>query len=274
MIPETKRSYTINGNKVYFAEGWQEKLAEAGLTPECDWTTLEVGELISASKRVSVFKYRLKCGTLLYFKRYVYDSYRKEFFLRPGKAINEVHGYAQLKKIGVPTLKTVAYGEQRKWGTLYGTFIATIGIENSTSLDDYAFDVWHKKRPSEKRRIYELLSKQIIEQLRLAHEHSFFHLDLKWRNILVVENAGELTTVWIDCPRSKYMRLRHKRGVMVELTALSRLALSYLTKSQRLKFLKDYLGDPTKEEWKSLWREVNEYLSKRMPKPVDFSGKE
>ena len=131
MIPQTKRPYAINGNKVYFAEGWEEKLAEIGLTKTCDWTTLECGELVNVSRRVSVFRYRLKCGTLIYFKRYVYDNYSMEFFMRPGKAINEVYGYSNLEKVGVPTLKTLAYGELRKWGTLYGTFIVTVGVENS-----------------------------------------------------------------------------------------------------------------------------------------------
>ena len=57
---------------------------------------------------------------------------------------------------------------------------------------------------------------------------------------------------------------------MVELSALSRLALSYLKKSQRLKLLKDYLANLTKKEWQSLLCDVNEHLSKRISKPANF----
>ncbi len=47
-----RRPCHFNGNRLYFAQGWQEKLKEIGLVQGSCWDKLEPGELVTRSQRL------------------------------------------------------------------------------------------------------------------------------------------------------------------------------------------------------------------------------
>jgi len=257
----------LNGNRLYFEEGWEDRLKEIGLVQSGAWDTLEPGTLVTGSVVVNTFRVPLGSGAVVYFKRYVYPN-RGRYFMQQSRAANEVYSYQQLANIGIPTLKPLALGEIRNFGRLVAACIVTREVPDALSLDEFAQQIWCKLPYTERSRVYREISAEIISQLQLAHRNNFFHYDLKWRNILVRRDAdGHYRCTWIDCPRGRTMRWRTGRGQTVDLSGLARLSLSYLSRTRRLRFIYDYLGErASRERARSLFMKIDRHLSRRMPR--------
>ena len=261
----------LNGNRLYFEDGWEDRLKEIGLLQNSRWHTLEPGTLVTASPHVNTYRVPLSGGDAVYFKCYEYSSRKNRYILQQSRAANEVYSYQQLAGIGIPTLKPLVLGEIREFGRLIAACIVTQEVPDSPSLDEFARQHWCKLPQAERSRVYREISAEVISQLQRAHRNKFFHFDLKWRNILVVRDAdGHYRCSWIDCPRGRYMRLRPGRGQVVDLSALARLALSYLSRSQRLRFIYDYLGEQaSRKQARHLFMKIDRHLSRRMPRVFD-----
>lgn len=261
----------FNGRKTYIEREWHEKLAEIGITKHCDWLALDIGNSVSKSKRVNAYRVDLKDGSCIYFKTYSFHGQLKDYFLRQSKCAVEVNSYQVLDEIGIPTIKPLAFGEDRIFGMLKSCCIVTLGVDNTTQLEDWAKEVWMKLPEDEKKTSFKQIFEETAKYTSMAHESGFFHYDLKWRNIIISKDGDDYKTTWIDCPRGRKMPLREERGRMVDLSCLARLALSYLSKSQRLRFLYTYYSEKaTKEEVHKMWHLVTDHLSRRKPKPVKF----
>ena len=266
----------LNGNRLYFEDGWEGSLEEIGLLQNSRWHTLEPGALVTASQHVNTYRVPLSGGDVVYFKRYEYTSRKNRYFLQQSRAANEVYSYQQLKDIGIPTLKPLVLGEMREFGRLIAACVVTQEVPDSLSLDEFARQRWCTLTRTERSRVYREISTEIIGQLQLAHHRNFFHFDLKWRNVLVNRDAGgHYHCTWIDCPRGRYMRLRSGRGQVVDLSALARLSLSYLSRSQRLRFIYDYLGEQAgRKQARSLFMRIDRHLSRRMPRVFNPFGED
>jgi len=74
----------------------------------------------------------------------------------------------------------------------------------------------------------------------MLHDKGFVHGDLKLRNILV--NFGQDPEVYIiDCPDGSIKSgMLFDRGIVKDIACLDRTAKEFLSKTQRLKFYKDY----------------------------------
>jgi tRNA A-37 threonylcarbamoyl transferase component Bud32 len=263
----------FNGDRLYIEPGWEEKLAAFGLVAGGGWDRLNPGvHLIdSGSKHVNMYRVALEGGETVYFKCYRYPGKEGRYFMQRSRAGNEVYSYRQFAGMGVTTVMPLALGEIRKFGTLPAACVVTREIPDAISLDEFARLYWCNMPADGKSRAYREISSEIIRQLQLAHRHNFFHYDLKWRNILVYRDTdGRHRTAWIDCPRGRYMRLRRGRGRMVDLSSLARLALSYLSRTQRLRFIHAYLGErTTRRRARRLFMKVDRHLSRRMPEVFD-----
>ncbi|MCP4993431.1 MAG: hypothetical protein GY934_06555 [Gammaproteobacteria bacterium] len=226
-----------------------------------------MGQRVSGSPHSSCFRIELDDGEVVYFKRYVYPPKRWfEFLLRPGKAAVEAWAYATLQELGIPTLDVVAFGEQRFFGTLVASFIVTREVPYSQDLRRYGAEVWYHLPQEERQRTYREIAGKLVEQVRTAHAANFFHHDLKWRNILLQQEGGNLTPVWIDAPRASRMPIRRRRGAVVDLSGLARIAISLLSKYDRMRFVWNYLGSSRRPgDASRLYREVSRHLGRRMP---------
>lgn len=265
-----RQIHQVHGEVVHVDEQWRDALADFKVGPGLDWAGAVGDTLVSRSLALKCYRTVLGDGRVVYFKRYVYPRrYWLEFWMRPGKAAVEFWAYNRLRKLGIPTLDVVAFGERRVLGMLLGSFIVTPEVPNTVDLEDFVRDTWCHLPRAERQRIYKEISSGLLAQLKTAHRARFFHHDLKWSNILLQDKGGQYSTVWIDAPRASRMRMRKRRGIVTDLSALARMAISMLSPYEMMRFLCRYLGPDRKPgEAKRLFRNVAAHLSRRVPKPV------
>jgi hypothetical protein len=271
MINLSRTVQVFHGQTCQVDEVWRERLAAVGIAGNRDWSTLAGDELISSSwTSTKCYRTSLGDGSVVYFKRYAYPrKFWLEFWMRPGKAAVETWAYGRLHELGIPTLDVLAFGERRRLGMLMATFIVTREVPDTQELGAFAIEVWSRMPEKERRAVYRQISGKLVEQLRTAHEHRFFHHDLKWRNILIRRKGDSYTPVWIDAPRASRMPFRRKRGVIVDLSGLARVAVSLLSKYDRMRFVCRYLGrGRSPGDAKGLYRQVARHLGRRPPQPL------
>lgn len=275
MIPIKRTAHLFTGERLWYADGWEASLAEAGIKPNNSLATLTPGEFISGGSPVTnCYRVTLSNGEAVYFKRYTYYIPRIQFWMLPSKAAIEVFGYHAMAQLGMTVPDVVAYGEHRRRGTLFAAYIITKEIPNTITLLQFARDHWYRMPAGLRQRCYQSIADQLCEQMRTLHAAGFFHHDIKWKNVLLQGDANtqptDLKTIWIDCPRAAKVWLRRRRSQIIDLGRLGRLAPYYLSTKQRLRWLHNYLGeDATKQQVKQLYRQVNAYLDRRGP-PHDY----
>lgn len=270
-----RRPCHFHGNRLYFAPGWQKKLEEVGLVQGSRWDKLEPGECVTHSKRTNTYKTTLTCGETVYFKRYLLFGKPFKFYLRPSETAVELFSYTEMAKLNIPIAEPVAVGEIRRFGSLFACCIVTREVPETITLKDYAIYEWTFLPPQKRQEAFSTISSTICQHLQTMHAAGFFHFDPKWRNILIRRNiADKIEGVWwIDSPRGKKLpSRRHEYGTIYDLTNLCRLALSFLSRSQRLRFLYAYCNpDTTRKEIKEVAGKINRRLQRkpsRMVKPT------
>lgn len=270
MIPTRRCAHLFHGEKVWYAEGWQPALQEIGIAPGKNWARLSPGQFISGGSPITnCFRVELSNGEVGYFKRYVYDIPRIQFWMLPSKAAIEVFGYDFLRRHGMEVPEVVAYGEERRRGTLFAAFIVTKEVPDTINLVQFARDRWVDMPEPERSATYAQIAGRLCTQVRTMHAAGFFHHDLKWKNILLRHDEDGWHPIWIDCPRAARIWLRKRRSMIIDLGRLGRLAAHYLSVRQQLRWLHDYLGPQAgKNEVKKLYSEVKGYLDRRPPAPV------
>lgn len=271
MIPARRCAHIFHGEKIWYAEGWQPPLERAGIAKGNHWARLTPGQFISGGSPITnCYRVELDNGAVGYFKRYVYDKPRPQFWMLPSKAAVEVFGYDFMRRHGMEVPEVVAYGEQRRHGTLFAAFIVTREIPDTINLMEFARDQWFAMPEPERSATYAQIAGRLCTQVRTMHAAGFFHHDLKWKNILLRHDANGWHPIWIDCPRAAHVRLRKRRSVIIDLGRLGRLAGHYLSVKQQLRWLHAYLGPHAgKKDVKKLYYEVKAYLDRRGP-PHDY----
>ncbi len=262
-----RRFYIFHGDYFDYQRHWQKKLADIGLGVMGQWQTLTIGRMAAGSTITNCFEISLATGEVVFFKRYVWRSFQPSLFLLPSKPAIEMLGMWQLQQLNIPSLDVLAYGEQRYLGYLTSAFIVTKAIPNSQDLETFAIEQFANGQQNHSALVYQLAN-QLLSQVAQAHKARFFHYDLKWRNILIQfsEADDNYKLYWIDCPRSRHHHWRWKRGIIVDLSALSRLAVKYFSVYQRYRLLKLYLKyskDNLEATW--LFKKVTAHLIRRPP---------
>ncbi len=265
-----RRPCHFHGNRLYFAQGWKEKLAEIGLVQKSSWNKLEPGEIVTRSKRNNTYKIALADGETVYFKRYLLFGKPLKYFLRPSKSAVEVYSYKEMEKLGIPVAEPVALGEIRRCGSLFAACIVTREVSDTVTLKDYAIHEWDFLPQKQRKEAFLTISATICRNLQTMHRARFFHFDPKWRNILVKrKHSGMIEGLWwIDSPRGiKLPAWRCEHGVVHDLASLCRMALSFMSRSQRLRFLYNYCGPNMNcEEVKNLAKKIDQHLQHNPPK--------
>ncbi|MCB1801720.1 MAG: hypothetical protein KDI82_08550 [Gammaproteobacteria bacterium] len=273
MLCDQRKLHRVHGSLFAIDPEWVQALASVGLTADTDWQGFTGDVLVSKSKEVTrCYRCDLDDGRSVYFKRYIYPWRRwREFWMRPAKSAVEYWAYSRLRSLGIPTLNVVAFGEQRRLAALGGGCIVTEGIPDTIDLEQFAREVWCRWPRARRRDSARAIASVILRQARRAHDGGFFHHDLKWRNLLIGADGDPRSLVWIDAPRASRMRLRHRRGVITDLSGLARIAISLFSRSECMRFLRIYLGDEASPgERKRLFRAVQRHLGRRMPAPLEL----
>lgn len=263
-----KRSVLVfHGSVTEVNPDWRESLAPLSLDVPQQWSRFDRGEVASASRSTNSYKVTLESGEVVFFKRYVYFTRRLRSLLIPSKATVEAWGLSELHRLGCRTPEVLAVGERRVLGNVRAAFVVTREIVDSISLAELAETAAEKPGSLLGQRQINDIAADLIPQLQAMHRAGFFHYDLKWRNLMVQDPDSECRVYVIDCPRARRHRWRRFRGQVVDLSALSRVAVSRLSKIQRLRFFIRYLGpgyDRTRA--RRLLSAVNAHLSRRPPR--------
>jgi tRNA A-37 threonylcarbamoyl transferase component Bud32 len=104
------------------------------------------------------------------------------------------------------------------------------------------------------------------------HTNNFFHIDPKWRNIMIRRDEIDKSEIqglwWIDSPRGRiFSGLRHDYGMIYDLANLARKSLSFLSRSQRLRFLHAYCSPKiSRQEIRQIIKKINRRLQRKPPR--------
>jgi len=266
-----RKLHTLHGEVWRIAPAWQRRLAEVGIVSQTRWPEFVGDELVSRSQTATrCYRSNLDGGGSVYFKRYVYPRRMwHEFWLRPAKSAVECWAYSRLRELGIPTLEVLAFGERRHFGMLLAGCIVTKEVPDTIDLEVFAKTIWCRWPRRRRRQAAFAIAGRLLGQARTAHQASFFHHDLKWRNVLIGPDGAPDSLVWIDAPRASTMPGRRHRGVVTDLSGLARIAISLFSRTDLMRFLRLYLGRrDSREARRNLFRDVQRHLGRRMPQPL------
>lgn len=238
-----------------------EAFAAAGID-SCDAATRCMRVTVPQASDTSVFvtpaRLCLPSGDRdVYFKIYRYARPSSRFLCRASKARREVQSYQAFDSLGIRCPQWIACGEDRdRLGRLRSAFVITEAVPDSMMLHEYAAG-----RPTRQARV--AVIEQLADAVRTAHDASFFHNDLHWRNILVSGDDNPQVW-WIDCPRGRFVRVspfkRHYR--IKDLACLDRGGFKHCTRVERIRFIERYLQSRGTAA-RRLARDVEAYRKRR-----------
>lgn len=260
------------------------RMVETAATYESAWKALGVDSVPAAASRflespppakttviVRLTQMPLPGGGTLevFYKQYEYRRPAWKFLGRPSKARGEFQNYATFARLGIACAEPVACGEERDaLGRLRRAFIVTRAIAGAKTLVEF----WSERRATRHERA--TLIEQLARWTRRIHGENFFHHDLVWRNILVSRSKnGAAQLWWIDCPRGAFDRWSpwRARKRLKDLASLDKSAAHLCTRTERLRFVKTYLGIARLDAAaKQLIRDALAYRKNRWPE--DWHG--
>jgi len=163
----------------------------------------------------------------------------------------------------IPTARPLAVLERRRFGLVLDSFVITEYLEDGHDLDSLLVMELRALPADRERRVKLWLSQELARLVRLMHGQGFVHRDFKAPNIMV-----QWSPISDDLPRLSLVDLDGLRQVRRptearQLRAIARLNVSLdhcrgLTRTDRLRFLKQYLRRPGRPdpEWKPCWQAI------------------
>ncbi|MFW5450644.1 MAG: lipopolysaccharide kinase InaA family protein [Methylophagaceae bacterium] len=194
--------------------------------------------IISSSAQSEIFSYELD-GQHYFVKRYFRSMGLGSWFGFSRLRV-EARNQHWFNKMNVPAARVVAYGEQSFLLKTIKGILITEGIDNVRDLMDIAN---HQSDKFADKAWQNAIIFQLAHITAVLHQNRFCHNDLHWRNILVQENETDRTpkVFLIDCPSGKRLfwpLLQYRQ--LKDLANLDKIAPSYLSRTQRLRFFKQY----------------------------------
>ncbi|NBA93971.1 lipopolysaccharide kinase InaA family protein [Pseudomonas sp. R5(2019)] len=217
--------------------GW--KLAPAYASLAADFGSLEAvfaltGERLTHDRLSEVIRVQ-RGGVNYYVKRYVGAGKGLRRYVGRPRVKSEWQNLKLFAKWGIPTAEVVAWGLERRGAAFGRGAMITRELPNTEDLSALA----DRKDPLLKDAAWvDRVSRQLASNTRIMHDHHFTHNDLKWRNLLVDDNAK---LYFIDCPTGAFwvgFMLRYR--ITKDLACLDKVAKYHLSATQRLRFYLQY----------------------------------
>ncbi|MBX9836553.1 MAG: hypothetical protein K2X65_10295 [Burkholderiaceae bacterium] len=192
------------------------------------------GERITSDPLSEVIRVELG-GLRYYVKRYHGAGKGLRRFVGRPRIKAEWQNLRQFERWGIPTAPIIAFGLERHHGAFVRGALITQELRGTEDLAQLA----NKGDPRLRDRAWVArMSEQLAAATRTLHAHHFTHNDLKWRNLLVDEQAS---LYLIDCPTGTFWwgpLLRHR--IVKDLACLDKVAKYRLSRTQRLRFYLSY----------------------------------
>ena len=174
-------------------------------------------------------------GVNYYVKRYIGAGKGLRRYLGKPRVKAEWQNLKRFAKWGIPTAEVVAWGLERRGAAYDRGAMITRELPNTEDLSALAerFD------PKLSDRAWvDTVSRQLAGYTRIMHDHRFTHNDLKWRNLLIDDQARLFL---IDCPNGDFWHgFWLKYRITKDLACLDKVAKYHLSATQRLRFYLQY----------------------------------
>jgi tRNA A-37 threonylcarbamoyl transferase component Bud32 len=214
---------------------WRGTLVEKSLASLEAVFALE-GEVHARDSESVVFSIDI-AGQRFYVKRYHRTKGLRSML---GKARIRMEARNQLwfNQLGLPAAQVVAHGEDRFLGKTLRGALVTAALDGTRDL---AWMAKHQPELFRNRPWREEVFRQLATITRTLHRERFCHNDLKWRNLLVTQEASKPRIYLIDCPvGQRWPVFLLRRRVIKDLACLDKVGKHALSRTQRLRFLKSY----------------------------------
>jgi len=165
----------------------------------------------------------------------------------------------QMRALGIPAVRPVAFGSRRVLHFLTACFLVTEEAPDAQNLTTFALEVAAGRRKLS-RADRNLLLRALAEQLAALHATGFSHGNLFWRNVLVRYGPDGRPEFFFLDPQPPHAWERFGAGGSWWLRELAQVlvsALPFTTRTERLRFVRHYLGArPLTPETKADIREI------------------
>ena len=219
--------------------GWNLEPAYSALAP--DFGSLDAvfalkGEHLTRDPLSDVIRVE-RGGVNYYVKRYTGAGKGLRRYVGRPRVKSEWQNLKRFAKWGIPTAEVVAWGLERRGAAYDRGALITRELPNTRDLSELA----DNNDPLLKDRAWvDGVSRQLARCTRIMHDHRFTHNDLKWRNLLIDDQAK---LYLIDCPNGDFWRgFWLKYRITKDLACLDKVAKYHLTATQRLRFYFQYTG--------------------------------
>ena len=200
---------------------------------------------IKSEKKIMVVLLPLEIGGKIksvYVKQHNALSFghRLASVLYPSAAVRSLSGAAALLQRGYATAPPVAAVEYRHWNILIKSLYVSEEIAGAKTIDAFWCDELTAVKGVAgyvKRRV---VLRRLARLFKSLHENGIYHNDLKASNILVLDRgaATEVTFSLIDLQGLKRCFFVSRRRRIKNLAQLNRTLGVYLTRAEKLSFLK------------------------------------
>ncbi|MCB9858148.1 MAG: hypothetical protein H6818_20885 [Phycisphaerales bacterium] len=241
------------GERVIVDKAFRERINACGLRHYGDFLSMaDRSEQIASSRSGRTFRVRLGDGAQsidAYLKIHDYAYWRRARWRRE-KGELETANYATMRnRCGVDVPAVIAHGSRTRGWRYRDGFILTQSIRGAASLDRFV--------EADPGRVDNRLLGAVAGVVRRMHSASYFHIDLQWRNILVVDSAeggdrpgaadaplSPLHVYLLDSPRGGIQSsgVGRQHGRIRDLSSLYKDARRWLSPRVQLRWLKCYLG--------------------------------
>jgi len=208
--------------------------------------------VIKDQKKIKIGRVLLEWGerkTAVYIKRYNAFSlcYRLQSFFARSAAAKSLRGAAILRQAGILTATPVAAVEMRRWGMLERSFYVSEEIVAAKTANAYWCENLKTIPGLQGFRMRRRFLTELSRRFGRLHRQRIYHDDLKDFNILVREDSqGRHKFFLLDLEGVRRCGYLPARRRVKNLVQLNRTLGRFLSRTEKLKFLKSYLDSGVK----------------------------
>lgn len=169
----------------------------------------------------------------------------------------------------VPAPRPLLLVRRKRWGVVAACDLVLERIPDAVAISQYLPSAIRGADSAERRRIVRGVVRQAASLLRRLHERRASHHDLKGANILAVRSGDparpSLWLVDLDSVRTWRRAPERERVQNVGRLHAEFADSAQLTRTDRLRFLKTYLGAEAfrRKDWKKLWRNAAVWAARK-----------
>lgn len=194
--------------------------------------------LVKATARTTA-GFLLHNGTELFLKRTTASSWLTSVadLVRGSRAARALRGAAILDHCGFAHPRPVAAFELRSFGLVRASCVISEALHGARILSRFALADGRNFR----RRKW--ISERLAREIRRLHEAGVYTRDLQETNLMLAATGSDITVYFIDLEDFRRARRVPARRRMLNLVHLDRSVGRFISRSQRLRFFYNYLGE-------------------------------